>query len=251
MREEELSYFKGRRTVRSYEDRDVSKEMVEEMLAAAMQAPTTGNMQLYSVVETRDAGRRVELAKCHFNQPAATGAPVLLTFCADFNRFEKWCRLRGAEPGFENFQSFVAAMLDATILAQQFNTIAEMRGLGCCYLGTTTYMADRIAEVLELPDRVVPIVTLSVGWPAGDSVVSDRIPVKGILHSERYGDYSDDEISALYCEKEAREDSKRFVEENGKCSLAQVFTDVRYPRGTNEAFSKVFLDFIKSRSFLN
>jgi hypothetical protein len=124
-----------------------------------------------------------------------------------------------------------------------------MRGYGCCYLGTTTYNAPQIADALDLPKRVVPVITITLGVPMGDAPKSDRLPLGAILHKEVYRDFTDDQIKVLYAEKEAREDSKRFVEENNKQSLAQVFTDVRYTKQANETFSKIYLDFIKNRRF--
>lgn len=244
-----MDFFETRRTVRRYSDRKVDDELLESMIKAAAQAPNTGNMQVYSVVATRSAEGKKVLAPAHFNQPSVEGCSVVLTFCADFNRFEHWCRINDAKPGYDNFQSFMWAVIDATIFAQQFCTIAEMYGLGCCYLGTTTYNAPQIAEALGLPDRVVPVVTLTVGYPEGDTQVSDRLPVGAILHQEKYQEGSDDMIRAAYSEKEALEESRRFVAENGKENLAQVFTDVRYTKDANEYFSKVYFDFIAKQGF--
>ncbi len=243
-------YFSERRTVRRYSGREVSDELLNELLEAASHAPTTGNMQLYSVVVTRSQEGKEALAPTHFNQPTVKGCSVVLTFCADFNRFVKWCEASDAVPGYDNFQSFMTAVLDTALFAQQFCTIAEMRGLGCCYLGTTTYNAPQIAEILNLPDRVVPVTTLTVGYPDGEAPLSDRLPIEGIIHHEKYSDYDAGSIKALYAEKETREDSRRFVAENGKKSLAQVFTDVRYTREANEAFSKIYRDFIESKGYL-
>jgi len=242
-------YFTTRRTVRSFSDRAVDPEMLRSMLEAASHAPTTGNMQLYSVIVTRDPERKAALTPAHFNQPAAVNAPVILTFCADFNRFVHWCEVSDAEPGFDNLQSLLSAILDTTIFAQQFVTIAERAGLGTCYLGTTTYNVDMIGRILDLPKRVVPIVSLSVGWPAGDNEVSDRIAPEAFIHDEVYKDYTDEAIRATYAGKEARDDSRRFVAENGKKTLAQVFTDVRYPRSSNEEYSEVFREFIRRQGF--
>ncbi len=243
-------YFSERRTVRRYSGREVSDELLNELLEAASHAPTTGNMQLYSVVVTRSQEGKEALAPTHFNQPTVKGCSVVLTFCADFNRFVKWCEASDAVPGYDNFQSFMTAVLDTALFAQQFCTIAEMRGLGCCYLGTTTYNAPQIAEILNLPDRVVPVTTLTVGYPDGEAPLSDRLSIEGIIHHEKYSDYDAGSIKALYAEKETREDSRRFVAENGKKSLAQVFTDVRYTREANEAFSKIYRDFIESKGYL-
>lgn len=207
-------------------------------------------MQLYSVVVTDDVeGKRV-LSPFHFNQPQVLSAPVVLTFCADFNRMSKWCENRNAEPCYDNLQSFVASVIDTIAFAQQFNAIAELSGLGCCWLGTTTYNAPQIAEALRLPPLVVPIITLTVGYPEEDGVEVGRLPLEAILHQGTYRDYDADAIDRFYGEKERREDSRRFVEENGKETLAQVFTDVRYPRANNEHFSEVFADFLRKAGFM-
>lgn len=244
-----MDFFETRRTVRRYSDRKVDDELLESMIKAAAQAPNTGNMQVYSVVATRSAEGKKALAPAHFNQPSVEGCSVVLTFCADFNRFEHWCRINDAKPGYDNFQSFMWAVIDATIFAQQFCTIAEMYGLGCCYLGTTTYNAPQIAELLRLPKGVVPVATLTVGYPEGETSVSDRIGVDAIMHSGHYHDYTDDDIRRIYAPKESMPESRRFVEENGKQSLAQVFTDVRYTRKDNEYFSQVYADFIRKQGF--
>ena len=242
-----MKYFFNRATVREYSSRDIDDNDLNEMIEAASHAPTTGGMQLYSVVVTRDQAMKEKLAPCHFGQPMVTTAPVVLTFCADFNRFVSWCKTSNAEPGYDNFQSLMWAILDVTIFAQQFNTIAEMNGLGCCYLGTTTYNAQEIAEVLHLRHRVVPIITLTVGYPKQkEQFHTDRLPIEGLIHQEQYHELSSEEVRNLYSHKESLEVNKAFVKENDKQSLAQVFTDVRYPRETNELFSKKFQEFLKT-----
>lgn len=240
-------YFTTRKSCRTFSNKEVSDSLLKEILEAAMKASTTGNMQLYSVVITRDKTKKNELAPAHFRQSAFVNAPVILTFCADFNRFVKWCNFSEATAGYDNLQSFIAAALDTVIFAQQFVTIAEKEGLGTCYLGTTTYNPELISQVLNLPKRVVPIVTVSVGYPAGEQTETDRLPVESILHDEKYKDYTETDIKRYYSEKEQREDSKAFIAENNKKTLAQVFTDIRYPKNNNEIFSKAFGDFLKSQ----
>ena len=146
--------------------------------------------------------------------------------------------------------SLVAAAIDTIAFAQQFNTLAEDAGLGCCWLGTTTYNAPQIAEILQLPTLVVPVITLTVGYPDEDGTDVGRLPVDAIIHNGRYHDYSPADIDRLYAEKEARPDSEAFVKENGKQTLAQVFTDVRYPRKNNELFSDIFRSFLYKAKFV-
>jgi nitroreductase len=243
------TYF-TRRTIRKYSQQEVSAEMLNKILTAGTRASTTGNMQVYSIIITRDAAMKKELAPAHFNQSMITAAPVVLTFCADFNRFNKWCRNREAVPGYDNFLSFMTAAIDAMLVAQTVCNAAEEEGLGICYLGTTTYNADKIIEVLGLPAGVVPVTTVTMGWPDEYPEQVDRLPLKAVVHEERYGDYTASEIDDIYRAKEARDDSRQFITENNKKTLAQVFTDVRYKKGDNEFFSGKFLEVLKKQGFL-
>ena len=246
-----MKYFNNRTTIRNYSSQKIDNELLSNMIEAASHAPTTGGMQLYSVVITKEDEIKQQLMPCHFNQPMVAEAPVVLTFCADFNRFVKWCQQRDAEPGFNNFQSLMSAILDVTIFAQQFNTIAEMQGLGCCYIGTTTYNAQEIADVLHLPHLVVPIVTLTVGFPdeSVPPVKTERLPLQGIVHHETYQDYTPHDIDEIYAEKESLPVNQGFVKDNNKQTLAQVFTDVRYPKAVNEEFAQRLYDYIKTAGF--
>lgn len=243
-------FFKSRRSIRKYSDREVKPELLNDILESAMRAPTCGNMQLYSVIVTRTPEGKAALAPAHFNQPMVTEAPVVLTVCADFNRFTRWCRLSNADPGYDNFLSFTNAMEDALIFAQQIVTIAEYHGLGTCYLGTVTYNARQISELLRLPEICVPVACITLGWPAEPGVETERLPLEAVVHQETYRNDNDLDLMRSFEAKDLYEPNRKFVEENGKQSLAQVFTDVRYPRAVNEQFSREFLSLLKDKGFL-
>ncbi len=179
-----------------------------------------------------------------------TTAPVVLTFCADANRFVKWAEQRKAVAGFDNFQTFIASTIDAMLFAQSFCTAAEEKGLGICYLGTTAYNADKIIDALSLPRLVVPVVTVTVGYPDGTVPQVERLPLGAVIHQEAYTDYTPASIDALYLDKEELEVNKQFVRENNKETLAQVFTDVRYTKANNEYFSDVLLKVLKDQGFM-
>jgi len=246
-----IDIMKNRRTIRKYTEQDIPEELLNELLEVAVRASNTGNMQLYSVVVTRDQSNKEKLAPAHFNQPMITTAPVVLTFCADANRFVKWAEQRKAEAGFDNWQTFIASTIDAMLFAQAFCDAAEEKGLGICYLGTTAYNADKIIEALSLPRLVVPIVTVTVGYPVMPLPEQvERLPLAAVVHQEAYVDYTPDMIDELYGEKEALEVNKQFVKENNKETLAQVFTDVRYTKKNNEYFSEVLLKVLKEQGFM-
>jgi len=238
------------RTIRTYTDQQIAPELLTRLFETACRASNTGNMQAYSIVVTTDNDLKKQLLPAHFNQPMTTQAPVVLTFCADFNRFTKWCEQRNAEPGYDNFQSFMATAIDALVAAQTFCIAAESVGLGICYLGTTTYNAREIIDTLKLPKLVVPITTITVGYPEGLPDQTDRLPLEAIVHYETYKDFSKDDIDNLYTEKENSDFYKQFVSENKKETLAQVFTDIRYSKKNNEFFSEKFLTVLKEQGFL-
>lgn len=245
-----IDNMKNRRTIRKYTAEDIPDALLNELLEVAARASNTGNMQLYSIVITRDQANKEKLAPAHFNQPMITKAPVVLTFCADANRFVKWAEQRKAVAGFDNLQTFIASTIDAMLFAQTFCTAAEEKGLGICYLGTTVYNADKIIEALSLPRLVVPIVTVTVGYPDGLPEQVERLPLEAVIHHETYSDYTPASIDALYQAKEALEVNKQFVKENNKETLAQVFTDVRYTKANNEYFSEVLLKVLKEQGFM-
>ena len=245
-----MEVLKNRRTIRKYSDKPVSNELLNELFGIAARTSTTGNMQLYSVIVTRDEAMKATLAPAHFNQTMVNQAPVVLTICADFNRFNKWCILRKAIPGYDNFVSFFNAAMDALFFAQTFCVAAEEKGLGICYLGTTTYNPDKIIDILALPKFVVPVTTITLGYPEVIPPQPDRLSIGSFVHYETYSDYKPQDIDFYYSNKESLPENREFIEENHKETLAQVFTDVRYKKTDNEHFSKILLETLKRQGFL-
>lgn len=245
-----MESLKNRRSIRKYSDKDVSDELLTSLLEEAERTPTMGNLQLYSVVVTRSKEMKEALAPAHFNQPMITGAPVVLTFCADFRRTSLWAENRKAMPGYDNFLSFINATTDTLLYCQTFCNLAEEQGLGTCFLGTTVYMPQTIIDTLHLPRLTFPIATITLGWPGEEPAQSDRLPVEAIVHNETYKDYAPADIDRLYARKESLPENKHFVEINHKETLAQVFTDIRYTKKDNEAMSEGLIKALQRQGFL-
>ena len=243
-------YFIKRKSCRFFKDLKITKNLLEEIIIKAMKAPTCGNMQLYTVVATRDEEKLKEMAAYHYNQPAATTAPLILTVCADFNKFTKWCEANEAEAGYNNFHSFITAMTDAVIFAQQIVTVAENEGLGSCYLGTVTYNATQISRMLELPELVVPVAAIALGYVDKEGEDTKRMPVEGILHDEKYNDRYVSALTPLFSYLEDNPENEKFIKENGKKNIAQVFAEIRYPKSTNESISKEFYSLLQEKGYM-
>jgi len=245
-----MTTIKDRRTIRKYKHEQIDDSLLNELLSTASRAATMGNMQLYSVVITKDDATKQKLSPLHFNQPMVMDAPVVLTFCADFHRFSLWCEQRDAVPGYDNFLSFINAMSDTLLFTQNFCTLAEEAGMGTCYLGTTIYNPLGIVDVLKLPKLVFPVATITVGYPDESPEQPDRLPLEGIIHENTYRDYEACDIDRIYAYKESLDENKNFVKINSKETLAQIFTDIRYKKSDNESMSAGMIEALKSQGFL-
>ncbi len=246
-----METVKNRRSIRKYAGKPVDEELLRRLLEVSERTQTMGNMQLYSVVVTRSEEVKKRLAPAHFNQPMVTQAPVILTICADFNRTVKWAEQRKAQPGYDNFLSFLNAATDALLFTQTFCNLAEAEGLGICYLGTTLYMPSQIIDILQLPRLVMPVATLTVGWPDEHPEQTDRLPLEAVVHEETYCNDTPETIDRYYGPKEQLPENRHFVEINHKETLAQIFTDIRYTRKDNEAMSRGMLEALTRQGFLD
>lgn len=233
------NYFATRCTVRNYTDREIEPKLLTKLLEEAAHAPNTGNMQLYSVIVSRTSDEKAALAPQHFNQPCVTGCNVLLTFCIDIHRFRRWCEVNDAEEGFGNMQMLLAAAIDTSLFAQQFNTLAELHGLGCCYLGTTAYNAPAIAEMLACPSGVVPLISLAVGYPKGDGKRSDRLPIGAIVHYGKYDDYDDSRTSQYMRKRRVRKKMPRLLRKTERLLLRRFMPKCVTPRQPMNCFRRI------------
>ena len=245
-----MKNLENRHTIRRYTSKDVSDELLNRLFTLAARTQTMGNLQLYSVVVTRSAEQKARLAPAHFNQPMVTEAPVVLTICADFRRTTQWARCRKASPGYDNLLSYQNAATDALLFTQTLCCLMDEEGLGYCFLGTTVYQPQQIINVLQLPALVMPVATLTVGWPAEEPPLTDRLPVESFVHQETYHDYTPEDIDRYYTPKEQLAENLHFCEINHKETLAQVFTDIRYTKADNEAMSQTLIDTLRRQGFL-
>lgn len=247
------------RSIRKYKDQAIPEDVLNEVLEAGIRASSSGNMQSYSIIVTKDEKLRQALYEPHMQQSMVVEAPVLLTFCADFRRMRKWLAQSGAPMNFDNFMSFMISAIDATLVSQNVAIAAEAKGLGLCYMGSTLANCDQIGELLELPEGVVPVVGYSLGYADENPEVRDRLPISGLIHQEVYQDHSEQEIADIYQERETAgwqrymsfPELKQMIEESGVENLAQVYTKLKYTKESHIEFSQTVLNYLKKQGFMN
>lgn len=253
-----IQQIHNHRSIRKYKSDPIPEELLHEILEAGIRTSSSGNMQTYSIIATRDPKLRAELLEPHLNQEMVVHAPVFLTFCADFNRMRRWVKLNQAADNFDNFFSFMIAAIDAILVSQTVALAAESRGLGLCFLGSTLANADLIGKVLKLPANVVPVTGFSLGYPDEQPDLRDRLPFSGLIHWETYQDYSENEIRDIYSDREIKGWQRYMkskwlrekIEENQIENLAQLYTEVKYTRESHQGYSRKLLAYLANQEFM-
>lgn len=239
------------RSIRKFRPESIDDNVLKEIIGAGIRASNTGNMQIYSVIVTKDDKIKRGLWEIHFKQNMVLQAPVHITFCVDVNRFHRWCVLNNTVEAYGNLLWFVNGVIDSSLVAQNVCVEAESRGLGICFLGTVLYNIDKVIDILELPTGVIPVSAVVVGYPDENPELTDRLPYSAVVYNEKYDNCADNVIVNCFKEKEANPVYKKIVADNGVANLATVFTEKRYRRSDNIAISKRLLDVLKRQGFFN
>lgn len=178
-----------RKSVRVFEDRMIGEEEKREILGAAMQAPTAGNQQLYTILDITDDGLKRQLSVTCDNQPFIAQAPMVLVFCADVQKWYDVFVEGGANPRSPGPGDLLLAASDACIAAQNAVTAAWSLGIGSCYIGDIMERCEEHREILNLPDYVFPAAMLVFGYPTQQQKEREkpaRCRLEDIVQENRY-----------------------------------------------------------------
>jgi nitroreductase len=249
------------RSIRAYDDRPIAPELVDAVCEQALAGTSSsGNLNMVSVVRTRDVERKRRLYELHFQQPMVEQAPLVMTFCADTFRTRQWLAQRGARLNFANLIGYHVAAFDALILAQTAALAFESHGLGICYMGTTLHAMRAIADFLELPPNCLPVTSMVVGWPAEQPAQRDRLPPAAWVHDETYQLPTPEQIDERFAEREQRgwaryqamgQETIDRMAELGIGSLAHFYTsDMKYAPTRFEEDSVALRELLEERGFL-
>ncbi len=253
--------LQAHRSIRQYRDRPIDGALIDQVLEEALQgSSSSGNLNMVSVVKTRDVQRKARLCELHFGQPMVLQAPLVLTFCADTHRTRQWLVQRGARLNFGNLLAYHVSAFDAIILSQTAALAFESHGLGICYMGTTLHRMAEIADYLDCPDHVLPVTSMVVGWPAEAPAQRDRLPRAAWIHDERYRRPGAEDIDRDYAAREVRGWARyramgaeviAQMEALGITSLAQFYTsDIKYAPQVFERDSVKLRALLEAKGFL-
>ncbi len=177
-----ITQIKAHKSIRAYTDQPIATEQLDEILAAAQQAPSSSFLQAASIIRITDKALRAQIMQLSAEQAYIAGAAEFLLFCADFNRHKQI--VPDAKTGF--VEQLLIGATDAAMMAQNALVAAESLGLGGVYIGAVRNHPAEIGELLGLPELVIPLFGLCLGYPAQDPQVKPRLPRPLVVHENRY-----------------------------------------------------------------
>ncbi len=190
--------LRSHRSIRKFKPDPIPEKLLGDILDSARQAPTSSNLQAYSIVIVRDRVKRKEFAKLSGDQQWVEACPIFLVVCADLYRLEKVCRIRGYKMSDRHIESFIVPVIDAALVAQNILVAAEANGLGICMVGGIRRDPANVCRMLKLPERVFPLVGMCLGYPDQEGAVKPRLPHEVIIHEDEYSDQNLEKHVAEY-----------------------------------------------------
>jgi nitroreductase/FMN reductase [NAD(P)H] len=184
----ELATIAAHRTQRRYAPRGIEPALLRVMCACALSAPSKSDLQQADILVVRDAAKRSAIAGLLPDMPWVREAPVFLVFLANGRRVPALANMRGKPFPNDHLDLFFNASVDAALVLMNFIRAAEAAGLGCCPISVIRDHAATIGALLELPDKVIPVAGLCVGWPVEQGGISPRLPLSLTVHEDRFSD---------------------------------------------------------------
>ncbi len=230
---ETLQLLLNRKSVRAFSDEPITPEEKEAILAAAMRAPTAGNMMLYSILDITDQSLKETLAETCDHQPFIATAPLVLIFCADYRRWMQKFAAIGCDdgnPAKPEEGNLLLACNDAIIAAETAVIAAESLGIGSCYIGDVLEQAETHIDILKLPEYVIPISMVVFGKPTEQQKnrkLLGRFPKEMVVFENAYRDLTPEEIEEFAKDRNVeafynRKHVSEFMDEMNRSSRALI-----------------------------
>jgi nitroreductase len=184
-------------SIRKYKDKEVSKEVVDTIVACAQMAPTSSHLQTYTIIEVKDKEKRKTLAEIAGGQKWVLEAPLALLFCADLHRGQKYIPVTNKEV-FHNTDLFTVAVTDTALAAQKALIAAQVLGLGGVFVGGIRNDIESVHKLFALPALTAPLFLLCLGYPDENPGLKPRLPREVVHKVDYYDTERDDELLANY-----------------------------------------------------
>ena len=209
-----IAQLMERKSVRVFTDRPIAPEAVSAILEAAVNAPTAGNQQLYTIINVTDPKLKEQLSESCDHQPFIAKAPLVLVFCADCRKWYNAFLAYGCAPRKPGVGDLMLAVSDTNIAAQNAVVAAQSLGIGSCYIGDIMENAEQQRQLLNLPEYVFPAAMLVFGYPTAEQMERPkppRSPMEQIVHENTYRDMNAEELKQMLSIKTGLRDFEEWI----------------------------------------
>jgi len=185
---DELARIAAHRVHRRYLAREVTPDLLRLLCACALSAPSKSDLQQADILIVRETSKIYAIAELLPEMPWMREAPVFLIFLANGRRLPQISRMRGKPFPNDHLDLFFNATVDAAIVMTTFLRAAEAVGLGCCPISVIRDHAATVSKMIALPEKVIPIAGMCVGWPAEEGGITPRLSLSTTIHTERFAE---------------------------------------------------------------
>jgi nitroreductase/FMN reductase (NADPH)/FMN reductase [NAD(P)H] len=210
-----IRQLKQRKSVRVFTERPITDEEKLAILEAAVNAPTAGNQQLYTILDITDPLLKAQLAESCDHQPFIAKAPLVLIFCADCRKWYNAFLQYGCAPRKPGVGDLLLAVSDTNIAAQNAVVAAQSLGIGSCYIGDIMENAEQHRQMLSLPPYVFPAAMLVFGYPTDQQLERPKPPrssLRQIVHQNSYRDMDAGELKQLLAAKHGEKPFEQWLQ---------------------------------------
>ncbi|MCL7749615.1 oxygen-insensitive NADPH nitroreductase [Halalkalibacter alkaliphilus] len=212
------------RSVRKFTNQALTKEQIDTIVHSAQMAATSNYIQAYSIIGVNDRNKKSKLAQLSGNQAYVLESGHFFVFCADLHRHQLVAEMEESviTESIESSEKFIVAVVDTALAAQNATIAAESMGLGICYIGGIRNEIEGVSELLELPEYVIPLFGLTVGYPDEETSIKPRLPKEAVYHEDAYQsdlamteqlDQYDEVVSNYYYERTNGKRAERWTEQ--------------------------------------
>lgn len=188
MTSDTIKLIQNHRSIRRFIDKDIEEDILKELFTAGQSASSSHNVQGYSIIVVKDKEKKEKLSKISGSQEWVKECPVFLVFCADLYRLKLACEMHNEEYALDGIENLLVGITDTALVAQNVMLAAESLGLGGVIIGGIRNDSQAIVDLLKLPEYVVPIVGMCLGYPDLDQIPwkKPRLPQYAVVHEEEY-----------------------------------------------------------------
>ncbi len=186
MKTETAELIQNHRSIRKYSDKPIDDSILNELLVAAQWAPSSHNIQAYSIIVVKNEDTKNILSDYCGSQEWVRTCPVFLVFCADFYRLKTACEMNDSPYALNGVENLIVGAVDAALSAENVYISAKSYGLGGVMIGGIRNNSQEVVDLLKLPEYVIPIVGMCLGYPDQEPWQKPRLPQDIVVHNEEY-----------------------------------------------------------------